>query len=65
MLALLLQTARSLPKQASRQTCAYAGVTVPGHGDAGLPTRLIATGAGAVFDDYGAIQEHLAVGDLL
>ena len=63
MLALLLQTARSLPKQASRQTCAYAGVTVPGHGDAGLPTRLIATGA--VFDDYGAIQEHLAVGDLL
>ncbi len=32
---------------------------------AGLSTRLIAAGADAVFDAYGAIQAHLAAGNLL
>jgi len=41
------------------------GFTGAGHGDAGLSARLIAAGADAVFDDYGAIQAHLAAGDLL
>jgi len=41
------------------------GFTGAGHGDAGLSARLIAAGADAVFDDYGAIQAYLAAGDLL
>jgi hypothetical protein len=41
------------------------GFTSAGHRDEDLSARLIAAGADAVFDDYGAIQAHLAAGDLL
>lgn len=41
------------------------GFTGAGHGDAGLPARLVEAGADAVFDDYEAIQAHLAAENLL
>lgn len=36
-----------------------------GHGDPGLAGRLLEAGADAVFDDYGAVQAHLAAESLL